>query len=394
MADTVVDSLYIELRAKTTALEQGLASAVSAIQNFASRSKAITEEEARVMESAARSALESAKRAAEEAAQAKIAAAQRASQLAREAEMTNSEAAASAAKKAKEEAQKAAGAHKRAMDEVAKATNQLKQAHREAEEARTRKTEEEAKKRADAEKKAAGEIEAANTAMAAAATAALAVVVSALKSAIAESNRYVSAMAGLTIPGRRHGAELWGPGERGCQLDRGRPYAGQRRGDSPEEPACPRLLSRGGCGCAGASGRTLRLIAGQASLSLGEAVRSATEGIKNENSVLVDNAGVTKNVSVMWKEYAAQIGKGVDSLTVAEKRQAEYNGIMAETRHQVGDAAKYAQTFAGTQAALEASTRRLKQAWGSAVSDGLTPFYEGLTVITDGVTELASASRR
>lgn len=42
----------------------------------------------------------------------------------------------------------------------------------------------------------------------------------------------------------------------------------------------------------------------QSSLSLGEAVKSATEGIKNENSILVDNAGVTKNVSMMWEEYA------------------------------------------------------------------------------------------
>ncbi len=53
----------------------------------------------------------------------------------------------------------------------------------------------------------------------------------------------------------------------------------------------------------------------QASLSLGDAVQSATEGLKNENSILVDNSGVTKNVSQMWKEYAASIGVGVNSLT-------------------------------------------------------------------------------
>ena len=68
----------------------------------------------------------------------------------------------------------------------------------------------------------------------------------------------------------------------------------------------------------------------QATLSLGDAVRSATEGLKNENSILVDNAGVTKNVSVMWKEYAETLGKSVNELTTAEKIQAEYNGIMKE----------------------------------------------------------------
>lgn len=34
---------------------------------------------------------------------------------------------------------------------------------------------------------------------------------------------------------------------------------------------------------------------------------SATEGLKNENSILVDNAGVTKNVAKMREEYAKKI---------------------------------------------------------------------------------------
>lgn len=85
----------------------------------------------------------------------------------------------------------------------------------------------------------------------------------------------------------------------------------------------------------------------QAGYTLGEAVSTATEGLKNENSVLVDNAGVTKNVAMMWKEYAASIGKTSKSLTQQEKIQAEVNGIMQETQFQVGDAAKYADTFAG-----------------------------------------------
>lgn len=66
----------------------------------------------------------------------------------------------------------------------------------------------------------------------------------------------------------------------------------------------------------------------QASYSMGEAISTATEGLKNENSILVDNAGVTKNVSVMWKEYAESIGVGVNSLTKAQK-------IQAEVRHSV-----------------------------------------------------------
>src|SRR5574343_1973957 len=40
----------------------------------------------------------------------------------------------------------------------------------------------------------------------------------------------------------------------------------------------------------------------QAALDFGEAIRSATEGIKNGNSILVDNAGITKNLSIILKE--------------------------------------------------------------------------------------------
>ncbi len=51
----------------------------------------------------------------------------------------------------------------------------------------------------------------------------------------------------------------------------------------------------------------------QGHLQLGEAIQGATEGLKNEMSQMVDNAGVTKNVSQMWADYAAQIGKGAMS---------------------------------------------------------------------------------
>lgn len=136
----------------------------------------------------------------------------------------------------------------------------------------------------------------------------------------------------------------------------------------------------------------------QAALTLGEAVQSATEGLKNENSILVDNAGVTKNVSQMWKEYAETIGKSVDDLTTAEKRQAEYNGILKETRFQVGDAAKYSREFSGAQASSTAQTLKLKQAIGGAMVPTLeallnifTPLITALTNFINKYPELTSA---
>lgn len=107
----------------------------------------------------------------------------------------------------------------------------------------------------------------------------------------------------------------------------------------------------------------------QASLSFSEAVKSATEGIKNENSILVDNAGVTKNVSVMWKEYAAQIGKSVTDLSMAEKRQAEYNGILRETESQLGNARLATEGLTGAKAKM----RQEVFAVSAGVGDVLTP---------------------
>ena len=106
----------------------------------------------------------------------------------------------------------------------------------------------------------------------------------------------------------------------------------------------------------------------QASYDLGEAVVTATEGLKNENSILVDNAGVTKNVAKMWEEYADSIGVSTNDLTQAQKIQAEYNGIMKETRFQVGDAAAYTRTFSGQVQQLKFNLNQMMVAIGKVVA--------------------------
>ncbi|MDD2921477.1 MAG: hypothetical protein PHQ36_04255 [Anaerolineales bacterium] len=105
----------------------------------------------------------------------------------------------------------------------------------------------------------------------------------------------------------------------------------------------------------------------QGSLNMGQAIQGATEGLKNENSILVDNAGVTKNVSMMWKDYAASIGTTVGALTKEQKIQAEVLGVTEETRFQMGDASKLAGTYSGQVAALSVSFMNLKAAIGNAL---------------------------
>lgn len=129
----------------------------------------------------------------------------------------------------------------------------------------------------------------------------------------------------------------------------------------------------------------------QASYSMGEAVESATEGLKNENSILVDNAGVTKNVAKMWDEYAASIGTTANNLTQQQKIQAEVNGILAESRFQAGDAAKVAGTLSGQLAQLSVNFNNLKVAVGNALSPIIQSFLPVINAAVVEVTRFANA---
>ena len=126
----------------------------------------------------------------------------------------------------------------------------------------------------------------------------------------------------------------------------------------------------------------------QASYDLGEAVVTATEGLKNENSILVDNAGVTKNVAKMWEEYADSIGVSTNDLTQAQKIQAEYNGIMKETQFQVGDASAYTRTFSGQVQQLKFNLNQMMVAVGKVVAPIAQLFIPVLNAAMQAVTNL------
>lgn len=128
----------------------------------------------------------------------------------------------------------------------------------------------------------------------------------------------------------------------------------------------------------------------QASYSYGDAIQSATEGLKNENSVLVDNAGVTKNVAKMWEEYASSIGTTANNLTQQQKIQAEVNGIINETRWQMGDAARYSEEFAGTTARVSASLTTLKTNIGHItipLANVFIPVVQGALNVANAFTQ-------
>lgn len=128
----------------------------------------------------------------------------------------------------------------------------------------------------------------------------------------------------------------------------------------------------------------------QSNLSFGEAVKSAAEGIKNQNSTLVDNAGVTKNLSVILKEAGLQMEDLSDKTKGAAARQALLAGLAKETSGQIGDAGKYSETSAGKMAQLEAATIGVEQAFGQAItrSDAYKASLDFLLNSMQGTTDI------
>ena len=102
----------------------------------------------------------------------------------------------------------------------------------------------------------------------------------------------------------------------------------------------------------------------QGTLSMGEAIVGATQGVKNMNSIMVDNAGITKNLSIMYKEYAASVGTTAGKLTDAQKVQASYEGIIREGAVFSGDALKSIMTVNGAIARMTASTKKSRIEFG------------------------------
>ena len=191
--------------------------------------------------------------------------------------------------------------------------------------------------------------------MAAAATKAFAAIVGAIDTGIKAMNRYQAALIGVNSVAK-------GQGISSAQMTQALDTVTDAFMDvASASTAFKNLLSRG-YNIEQATNAIVQLkdaaaFGRQASLGLAQAVVTATEGLKNENSILVDNAGVTKNVSVMWREYAASIGTSVDKMTQAQKIEAEVIGLRHETRFQVGDLAKLQGTLAGRKVRDEVNTR-------------------------------------
>jgi hypothetical protein len=123
----------------------------------------------------------------------------------------------------------------------------------------------------------------------------------------------------------------------------------------------------------------------QGTLEFGQAIEGATQGIKNQNSILVDNAGITKNLSVILKEAGMSQNDLMNVTSDATVRQALYNGIIKEASIFQGDAARMADTLSGRQAALATQIFMVKAAIGEALSPVMQAFIEQINLLIQQV---------
>lgn len=110
----------------------------------------------------------------------------------------------------------------------------------------------------------------------------------------------------------------------------------------------------------------------QAALGFGQAVVSATEGIKNQNSTLIDNAGITKNYSVIAKEAGLKTEDLAKISTDAGVRQKVYAGLLKETGIFAGNAALATQTYSGAVSKLSTAWDSAKAQIGDAITQNKT----------------------
>lgn len=117
----------------------------------------------------------------------------------------------------------------------------------------------------------------------------------------------------------------------------------------------------------------------QGSLDFGEAIRTGTEGIKNGNSILLDNMGLTKNGSIIMEEAGASAQDFGRLSQDAGLRQKFMAGAIRESNAQLGDAAKLSSNFSGAQSKLGTVIFSTKAQVGDLLKSGVAPLMTKMT---------------
>lgn len=131
----------------------------------------------------------------------------------------------------------------------------------------------------------------------------------------------------------------------------------------------------------------------EAHLTWDEAIKQVAQGVKMGNSELTDAAGITTNLSVMYDRYAKTIGTTAAKLTEAQKLQAAYNGIMAESAMFAGNADSAMTGYTGTQATFNQTIEMARVELGEAFLPVLGEIMQRITPMIKDFVQWAEANK-
>lgn len=125
----------------------------------------------------------------------------------------------------------------------------------------------------------------------------------------------------------------------------------------------------------------------QNNLTLSESIITGAQAVKNLNSILLDNLGISRNISLITKERGFSMEDLDDPTKKAAASTAFFNGLLKETEPFMGKAQAVAGTFQGKLIGLDAAWNRLLETVGQVIVQN-PQVNEGLNDVGRAVGQL------
>lgn len=119
--------------------------------------------------------------------------------------------------------------------------------------------------------------------------------------------------------------------------------------------------------------------------NIGQAMQDASKGIKTNSIELIENIGLTQRLSGVMDKAGISIANGIDLSNNAAQRQALLNSVLEEGKRNYGNAAEYANTYAGSVAKMQKSFKDLQNEMATLIAG---PAGKLLEVLAGGMKEI------
>lgn len=129
-------------------------------------------------------------------------------------------------------------------------------------------------------------------------------------------------------------------------------------------------------------------VRGQAmGLSVQQAFNDLVTGLGRMSPLILDNLGIVTGGEKVFTDYAQSLGRSAESLTDAEKKQALFNKVVAESQGLINAAGDAAESPAASFARMDASIQNAKVALGELFSPAVAAIAEQIASAVSQATD-------